>query len=366
MRDAADAEPIFANRSRRPAPCPRLLDALWGAGPEGAWFMSGLHGRIKGFLDYAWPVIGLAAVGFSLFILSRELRALSASDVIDGMAAVAPWQYALALLATLSAYAMLAWYDRIALLHLGVRHISWGFVTLTSFTTYALSHNIGASVLSGAVVRYRAYSSRGMSASRIAVLVAFCSFTFTLGVVTLGGLLLVFFPDMLARVGGGLPEAVTLSGQAIGILMLAFVALYVIGSLMRLRPLQVGGFRLDYPRPAITARQIAASCLDNLATAAILFVLLPPEYNPGYLIVLAVFLASFSAALISHAPGGLGVFELVVIAALPEIPDASLVAALVLFRLFYLLGPLAIGLVIVATFERERLGELLRGRGKRR
>lgn len=324
--------------------------------------MSGRAAAVRRALDYAWPVIGLLAVAFSLWILSRELGALSAADVLAEMAAIAPSQYALALLATLGAYAMLAWYDRIALLHLRVHHVSWLFVALTSFTTYALSHNIGASVLSGAVVRYRAYSSVGLGSRQIAVLVAFCSFTFTLGAVTLGGLLLVFFPDMLARVGGGLPEAITLSGQAIGILMLGFVGLYVAGSLMRLRPLQLGGFRLDYPRPGITARQIAASCLDNLATAAIVFVLLPPETNPGYLIVLAVFLASFSAALVSHAPGGLGVFELVFVAALPEIPDAKLVAALVLFRLFYLLGPLAIGLVVVAVFERARLAEILRGR----
>ncbi len=64
--------------------------------------------------------------------------------------------------ASLVAYAALAGYDRIALLHLR-RKISWLFIALCSFTTYALSHNIGASVLSGAVVRYRAYSSQGMS-----------------------------------------------------------------------------------------------------------------------------------------------------------------------------------------------------------
>ncbi|WP_204317045.1 hypothetical protein, partial [Klebsiella aerogenes] len=77
----------------------------------------------------------------------------------------------LAALASLLAYAALAGYDRIALLHLR-RKISWLFITLCSFTTYALSHNIGASVISGAVVRYRAYSSQGMSAAEIALLIA--------------------------------------------------------------------------------------------------------------------------------------------------------------------------------------------------
>ena len=68
---------------------------------------------------------------------------------------------------------------------------SWRFVGLASFTTYAIAHNIGASVLSGAVIRYRAYSTKGLSVGEIGVLVAFCSFTFALGVATLGGLLLL-------------------------------------------------------------------------------------------------------------------------------------------------------------------------------
>ena len=104
--------------------------------------------------------------------------------------AAAPFRslhWALAVAATALAYAALAWYDQIALLHLG-RRLSWRFVGLVSFTTYALAHNIGATVLSGAVVRYRAYSTKGLGAAEIGVLVAFCSFTFTLGNLLLGGI----------------------------------------------------------------------------------------------------------------------------------------------------------------------------------
>ena len=107
---------------------------------------------------------------------------------------------------TLVAYVALAWYDRIALLHLGVRHISWLFVSITSFTTYALSHNIGASVFSGAVVRYRAYTSKGLGAPQIAVLVALCSFTFGLGTILLGGVVLTLDPTLLHRLEDFSPQ----------------------------------------------------------------------------------------------------------------------------------------------------------------
>ena len=88
----------------------------------------------------------------------------------------------------------------------GRAHISWLFVSITSFTTYALSHNIGASVFSGAVVRYRAYTSKGLGAPQIAVLVALCSFTFGLGTILLGGVVLTLDPTLLHRLEDFLPS----------------------------------------------------------------------------------------------------------------------------------------------------------------
>ena len=91
------------------------------------------------------------------------------------------------------------------------------FVALVSFTTYALAHNIGASVFSGALVRYRAYSTRGLSAAEVGLLVAFCSMTFTLGNLLLGGLVLMIEPDLIRRFGN-LPLA---SGRAAALVLVA-------------------------------------------------------------------------------------------------------------------------------------------------
>jgi uncharacterized membrane protein YbhN (UPF0104 family) len=155
---------------------------------------------MKNAKEFIWPLIGLAAVVISGWLLFQELRGMSLSDVWASLSAISARQYVLSFLATLLAYAALAWYDRIALIHLGVTHISWLFVTVTSFTTYALSHNIGASVFSGALVRYRAYTAKGLSAPQVAVLVALCSFTFGLGTVVLMGIVLVVAPDILTRI----------------------------------------------------------------------------------------------------------------------------------------------------------------------
>jgi uncharacterized membrane protein YbhN (UPF0104 family) len=316
---------------------------------------------MKHKLEYVWPVIGLVAVVFSFWLLFKELRAISAQDIVDSLRAITAWQYGMAALSTIVAYAALAWYDRIALLHLGVKHISWPFIALCSFTTYALSHNIGASVFSGAMVRYRAYSSKGLSATQVAVLVALCSFTFAIGTVLLSGLVLTFEPQVMARLEDLLPGFLTHTTTAslIGIALLAFIGLYVAGSILHMRPLVIRSFKLEYPRPDITARQLIAAPLELLGAAGIIYFALPEAGNPGYFVVLAVFLASFSAALLSHAPGGLGVFELIFLTAMPDAPKAEVLAALLVFRLFYLLIPLAFALVVVLVFERGRLHSLI-------
>ena len=296
-----------------------------------------------------WPVVGLAAVAFSIWLLYHELRGISFSDLKESFAAISVRDWMLAAAATLVAYAALAGYDRIALDHLG-RRVGMVFVTVTSFVTYALSHNIGASVFSGAVVRYRAYSSRGLSAQEIGVLVAFCSFTFAIGTLLLTGLVLVIEPEVTERFAELLPLQ---ASRGIGFLILAIIGLYVLGSWLGFKPLKIRSFQLHYPRLPIVMRQLIIGPLEVSAAAAIVYFALPEAGNPGYLVVLGIFLASFSAALISHAPGGLGVLELVFITGLPEMDPVDLLAALVVFRLFYLIIPFILALFAILLFERS-------------
>lgn len=297
-----------------------------------------------------WPIVGVAAIVFSIWILYHDLRGLSFHEFRDSLLAIPPSGWVLAALATVAAYAALAAYDHLALEHLGHRISLW-FITVASFTAYALAHNIGASVFSGAVVRYRAYSSKGLSASEVGVLVAFCSFTFALGTAVLIGLVLVVEPEIIARVSKVLPPEAAVST---GVLILALVAIYVFGSLVGFRPIRTRWLKLEYPRPSVAFRQLLIAPVELLAAAAIIYFVLPEANNPGYLVVLGIFLASFSAALLSHAPGGIGVLELIFIAGLPELDPVDVLAALAVFRIFYLIIPFVLGLGAVLVFEHAR------------
>jgi glycosyltransferase 2 family protein len=201
--------------------------------------------------DAAWPIIGLVAVAVSSWLLFKDLRGLSFASLKSALFSISPTRWLLAIGSTSFAYAALAWYDQIALLHLG-RRLSWRYVAVASFTAYALAHNIGASVLSGAVVRYRAYSEKGLSVGEIGVLVAFCSFTFALGAATVGGFSLLFHPELVERFGG----APLWLGQVGAAALVAAPSLYVVGSLLHFPPLKIGAYELVYPRPPVAARQL--------------------------------------------------------------------------------------------------------------
>ncbi|MCA0424220.1 MAG: UPF0104 family protein, partial [Proteobacteria bacterium] len=304
--------------------------------------------RIK---DFIWPVIGLIAVVLSVDALYGKLYQEAAShpevaaqlaaagwwdslkiiaSVIGGKLAAIPLHgYVLALMSTLAAYAALAWYDRIALLHLNrEKGISWLFVALCSFTTYALSHNIGASVVSGGAVRYRAYTSKGLSAAEVAVLVALCSFTFAYGTMILTGIVLVGEPEilrpLLAKTAHAAADLMTI--RIIGAVLLILCALYLLGSWMQFKPLTIRGFRLEYPRLPVVLRQLVAAPLELIGAAGIIYFAIPEAVNPGFFVVLGAFLLSFSAGLLAQVPGGVGVMEAVFIAVMPNVPASSVFA----------------------------------------
>ncbi len=330
--------------------------------------------------DILWPLIGLGAVIWSVRLLYFKLKLEAATDAAvqaaleqgglwdhirviatqigHKLAAIPPQGYALAALSTLIAYAALAWYDRIALIHLHKeKGISWPFVALCSFTTYALSHNIGGSVFSGGMVRYRAYTSKGLSAPEVGVLVAITSFTFTFGTILCGGIVLLGEPEVLQP----LAKIPVLYVRLIGAGMLAFCALYAIGSWLKLKPLMIKDFKLEYPGLHIVARQLLAAPLELLGAAGIIYFALPEVGNPGYFVVLGAFLLSFSAGLLFQVPGGIGVMEGVFLAVMPGMASIAVFAALLVWRLFYLIIPLVLSIPIVLAFERN---QFLKRQGK--
>jgi uncharacterized membrane protein YbhN (UPF0104 family) len=339
---------------------------------------------MKRILDFFWPALGLVAVVWSVKLLFEKLELEAGADervralldagglwsdikiiasVIGGkLASIPAHGYIMSGLCTLLAYAALAWYDRIALIHLKrERGISFVYIALCSFVTYALSHNIGATVFSGGMVRYRAYTAKGLSAAEVAILVALCSYTFAFGTILLLAMVLIGEPQILQPLGA-LSHWFSISAttaRVIGFALLGFCALYTIGSWLQLPPIRFRSFELMYPRLNVVARQYAAAPLELIGAAGIIYFALPEQGNPGFFIVLGAFLLSFSAGLLSQVPGGVGVMEAVFLAIMPGMPATAVFAALLVWRLFYLIVPLALSVPVILFFEKAQLAKVV-------
>ncbi len=341
------------------APPPRWKErakrALWLSfvGLVVAWSLWLLYSKLRGEVAGDPAAAELLASGG--FWLSLKIIVESIARSIGNVPADS---YLFAALSALSAYAALAWYDRIALIHLNrCQNISWPFVASCSFVTYALGHNIGASVLSGGLVRLRAYGANGLSAVEVAILVTLCSFTFVYGTVLLLGIVFITHPEILMPLGNLLPIPALPAPlvQGIGAAMLGLCALYVIGSWRGFKPIHFRKVHIVYPRLPVVARQLVAGPLELVSAAGIIYFALPEAGNPGFLTVLGAFLLSFSAGLISQTPGGIGVMEAVFLAIVHTVAPSDVVAALLIWRLMYLLIPLAISIPLVIAFERAQL-----------
>ena len=329
--------------------------ALWltGVALVIGWSLWLLYSKLRG--EVATDPVAKELLANGGFWLSLKVIAETIGRSIGDVPATG---YILAALSALMAYVALAWYDRIALLHLNrANEISWPFVASCSFVTYALGHNLGASVLSGGLVRLRAYGACGLSAAEVAILVALCSFTFAYGTVLLMGVVFVVQPEIVLPLAGLIPrlDLPTSIVQIIGAIMVGVCALYVVGSWLHFKPLNFRSVHIVYPRLPVVARQLMAAPLELIAAAGIIYFVLPDVGNPGFITVLGAFLLSFSAGLLSQTPGGIGVMEAVFLAVLDTVAPSDVIAALLIWRLMYLLIPLGISLPLVVAFERAQL-----------
>ena len=317
------------------------------------WSLWILYSKLRGEVAADPTARDLLASGGFWFSLE-----VIASSIGHSIRAVPYSGYALAALSALLAYLALAWYDRIALIHLGRdREISWPFIASCSFVTYALGHNLGASVFSGGLVRLRAYGACGLNAGEIAILVALCSFTFAYGTIMLTGVVFVIQPEIVQPLAEMIPRLDLPPSliQLIGLAMLGLCVLYVLGSWRHFKPVHFRSVHVVYPRLPVVARQSLIAPLELIAAAGIIYFVLPDAGNPGFITVLGAFLLSFSAGLLSQTPGGIGVMEAVFLAMMPTVAPSDVIAALLVWRLMYLLIPLAISVPLIIVFERAQL-----------
>jgi phosphatidylglycerol lysyltransferase len=294
----------------------------------------------------ALPVAaGLAMFFVALEVLRVELRAVSWAEITADILKTPATHLAAAIGLTALNYLVLTGYDLLAFKYIR-RVLPWRRIVSASLLTYAISNSVGFAMFSGASVRYRFYTRWGITADELSRIVFSCAVTFWLGLLALGGLSFVLSPLPGTR---DLPghEAITVAGWGLMFAVAAFVAATVV----RREPIRLRRLMLPLPGPALAGQQLLVSAIDWALAGSVLYALLPPSNLP-FLTFLGSFLVAILLGMVSHVPGGAGVFEgLMVLLLKPSMSSGQLLPALVVYRVVYYLLPFAAALLVLVLDE---------------
>ena len=291
-------------------------------------------------------VVGVALVALVGVALRRLLVEVHYAQVMAAMDATPTPRIWAAVLATAFSYLALSRYDASALRYVGAQ-VGERTILLTSFVAYALSNTIGLGPLSGGVVRMRLYSAAGVEPPQVARVIVFNAAAFGLGMVFFGAIGLLWGAHDVATLLHARPWLIRVLAATMLLLLIAFLWLCV-----RRRTVQFGrALRLRLPPADLALRQLVISAIELAASAIVLWLLLPAGGIPLPAFV-GFYAIAVTAGIVSHVPGGVGVFETVMLLAAGNgVPRDAMLGALLLNRGIYYVLPLVVSAGMMIIYE---------------
>lgn len=292
------------------------------------------------------PLVTLILFTAALFVLHEALQKYHYHQIVSQLKTISDLNILLAIGLTIVSYLLLTIYDRLALFYIG-QPLSAGKVTLASFISYAFSNSIGLSLLTAGSIRYRLYSAWGLSAEEITRLVAFTALTFWLGIITTGAIIFTAEPMAMIFLKG-----ISLhSARPVGVIFAALSSCYIILIFLRKKPFQLWSWKFPVPTLKMGFSQLLVGSLDWFLACLVLYILLPQHVHLPFFQFFGIYLLAQITALISHVPGGLGVFESMILLLAPELPADALLGSMLLYRGIYYLLPLAFAALLLGSKE---------------
>jgi glycosyltransferase 2 family protein len=308
----------------------------------------------RGFKEkIGWKRLGIAAslviIGLALTHLIRTLKGVDTALVLTALTEIAPHRIALAALCVVGAFCTLTFYDFFALRTIGKNHIPYRIAALSSFTSYTIGHNIGATVFTGGAIRFRIYSDYGLTAIDVAKICFLSGLTFWLGNLFVLGIGMVWHPSAASSMDL-LPAAMN---RLIGLGCLAGIGAYLVWLVTGTgrRELGQNGWKVVLPSAKLTLVQILIGVVDLGFCALAMYLLMPTEPYIDFVSLAVVFILATLLGFASHAPGSIGVFDAAMLVALPDFSKEQLLATLVVFRILYFLIPFGISISIMGVRE---------------
>lgn len=282
---------------------------------------SSLAGK-AGFPIWLWPRAGFTVAVAALFVwlLSQRVADFEMTAAIASIQRVPLASWAAAAVLTGIAFWAVGQYD--VLVH---RYFATGVppsrARSAGISAIAISQVLGLGSVTGAILRWRMLPERSFwLATRITLAVAL-SFLAGWAIVT-AGVVLAIGPASYAW-----PAAAVLTLGGIGTAAAVF------------RPL--APFR--WPNLFTISGLVALTAIDMLAAASAFYIMVPADISLSFAMLLPAFLLAYGAGVLSGTPGGIGAFELALLALLPAQPSAPILAAVIAWRLIYFVVPALLG-----------------------
>ena len=300
-----------------------------------------------------WKRLGIAAslliITLAITTLVRTLKGVNTGVILVALAEKPLLQIGLAALCVVGAFCTLTFYDFFALRTIGKAHVPYRIAALSSFTSYTIGHNIGATVFTGGAIRFRIYSDYGLNAIDVAKICFISGLTFWLGNLFVLGIGMAMHP-WAASAMNLLPAT---ANRLIAFGCLAGIAIYFIWLVMgkNRRELGQNGWKVVLPSARLTLLQVLIGVVDLGFCALAMYLLMPPQPDIDFMSLAVVFILAALLGFASHAPGSIGVFDAAMLVALPQFGREQLLATLVVFRILYFLIPFGISISIMGTRE---------------
>ncbi|MGR3291361.1 MAG: phosphatidylglycerol lysyltransferase domain-containing protein, partial [Paracoccaceae bacterium] len=277
------------------------------------------------------PVIGrqlfpACIVAISFLFLWDRLPTIDFSLIWKSLHQVSLAQWLVATSATAASFWALGHYDKIVhgLMATGVDRTR---ARISGTTAVAIAQFVGFGVLSSALVRWRLLPEISLASSlRLSIAVS-ASFLFGWAIVTSATILITGYENQTL--------------QFIATLTLAFASVFV--TVLIWQPAALG--RLPSLQAAMAV--VFLVLIDTLFAGAALYALLPADFDVAPAALLTAFLIAVGCGLVGGTPGGVGPFELALIAALPGVAHEPLLAAALAFRLVYYVLPAVIAFIVL-------------------
>ena len=308
----------------------------------------------RGFKKWiGWKRLGIAAslliISFAITTLVRTLKGVDAGVILTALTDIPPGHIALAALCVVAAFCTLTFYDFFALRTIGVRHVPYRIAALSSFASYSIGHNIGATVFTGGAIRFRIYSDYGLNAIDVAQICFLSGLTFWLGNTFVLGIGMAWHPEAASAMDQ-LPAAINRLIACAGIVaIVSYLGWLTLGE--NRRELGQNGWKVVLPSARLTLVQIMIGVVDLGFCALAMYLLVPVQPGIDFMSLAVVFILATLLGFASHAPGSIGVFDAAMLVALPQFGREQLLATLVVFRVLYFVIPFGIAISIMGTRE---------------